>query len=162
MSSPLCQAAPWLECPPPGGSSPPPAFSGHPRDDAQAHTALNLDLPEGVLGASFGGPLVTVGLLPTRKQLLWLQGPWCPGSWSADVCVCFRILHASKCQGKSEGKRFHPPPALNGIIASKSGCLTRMLQLTWGGGRCIPPSQHSHRGQAGEDLFPHVPATSWG
>lgn len=74
--------------------------------------------------------------------------------------VFVRILCTNKCQGKLEDKCFHPPPALNDIITSKSGCLTRMLLLTWGGDR--PLSQCSQRGHAGGDLFPHVPAMSWG
>lgn len=117
-----------------------PAFSSHPRVYTQACAALGLDPPEGALGAPFGGPPVKAGLLPTRRQLSRLWRPWYTGSGSTDVCVFIRILRTNKCQGKSEGKRFHPPPALNDIIASKSGCLTHTLLLTWGGGRPLRPT----------------------
>ena len=126
-----------------------PCFLGPLLGYTQACTALGLDPAEGGLGAPFGGPLAKVGLLPTRRQLPQLQGPWRPGSGSTDVCVFVRILRTNKCQGKSEGKRFHPPPALNDIIASKSGCLTRTLLLTWGGGRPLRPTVSALRAGAG-------------
>lgn len=65
----------------------------------------------------------------------------------------------NKCQGKSEEKRFHPF-----IITSKSRCLICTLLLTsWEEtSHCIPQSWCSQQGRAGGDLFPHVPAVSWG